>query len=140
MFQWSKREFGRVCVRLELDKQLPLGVWVEGPNGRFFQKVEYERISSLCYKCGKVGHLISSCGAKVVKEDTGQKDENILKGVKDHEAIPEGSIYGPWIHVNNKKRNWNNQKRVNQVNSKPDPKSNKQIFKKNDVQEIIQVS
>ncbi|PKU61062.1 hypothetical protein MA16_Dca029007 [Dendrobium catenatum] len=128
------------CVRLELDKQLPLGVWIEGPNCRFFQNVEYERISSLCYICGKVGHSTSSCGAKVVNEDNVQKEANIMKGVQDLEAVPEDSVYGPWIHVNNKKRNWNIQKRVKQVNYKPDSKSNKQIFKKKDVQEIIQVA
>ncbi|KAL0903247.1 hypothetical protein M5K25_027608 [Dendrobium thyrsiflorum] len=43
------------CVRLELDKPLPLGVWVDGIAGRFFQKVEYEKISTFCYNCGMVG-------------------------------------------------------------------------------------
>ncbi|KAI0507245.1 hypothetical protein KFK09_013367 [Dendrobium nobile] len=38
MFQWGRREFARVCVRMELDKPLPLGVWVEGLGGRFFKK------------------------------------------------------------------------------------------------------
>ncbi|KAL0921333.1 hypothetical protein M5K25_008395 [Dendrobium thyrsiflorum] len=37
MFQWGRREFARVCVRVMLDKPLPLGVWVEGSTGRFFQ-------------------------------------------------------------------------------------------------------
>ncbi|KAI0497216.1 hypothetical protein KFK09_020438 [Dendrobium nobile] len=68
MFQWSKREFSKVCVRMELDKQLPSGVWVEGPNGRFFQKVEYERISYLGYKCGMIEHLTNSCEVNKLKE------------------------------------------------------------------------
>ncbi|KAL0910797.1 hypothetical protein M5K25_018886 [Dendrobium thyrsiflorum] len=36
MFHWGKREFARVCVCMELDKPLPLGVWVDGIAGRFF--------------------------------------------------------------------------------------------------------
>ncbi|PKU85341.1 hypothetical protein MA16_Dca003080 [Dendrobium catenatum] len=34
-----------------------MGVWVDGLEGRFFQKIEYEKISTFCYKCGKIGHL-----------------------------------------------------------------------------------
>ncbi|KAI0492362.1 hypothetical protein KFK09_026633 [Dendrobium nobile] len=99
MFQWSKREFGRVCVRLELDKQLPLGVWVDGPNGRFFQKVEYERISSLCYNCGKVGHLDSACGANNVVKCSVPEEGICNKGVEKIGASKDSSAYGPWIHV-----------------------------------------
>ncbi|PKU83443.1 integrator complex subunit 11 [Dendrobium catenatum] len=61
MFQWSKREFARVCVRVALDKQLPLGILVEGTEGRFFQNLEYEIISSFCFECGKIGHIIEEC-------------------------------------------------------------------------------
>lgn len=44
MFQWGRRSFTRFCVRIELDRKLPLGVWVEGSLGRFFKKIEYEYI------------------------------------------------------------------------------------------------
>ncbi|KAI0530932.1 hypothetical protein KFK09_000480 [Dendrobium nobile] len=30
MFQWERREFARIFVRIKLDDKLPLGVWVEG--------------------------------------------------------------------------------------------------------------
>ncbi|PKU85264.1 hypothetical protein MA16_Dca010423 [Dendrobium catenatum] len=122
MFQWSKREFGRVCVRMELDRQLSLGVWIEGPNGRFFQNVEYERISSLCYNCGKVGYLSSAYGVKVVVEGSVQKESICNEEVKEVGASQEAAVYGPWIHVNNRKKNWSNQRRVSHVSSNPVPK------------------
>ncbi|PKU79576.1 hypothetical protein MA16_Dca000922 [Dendrobium catenatum] len=36
MFQWERREFARVSVRIKIDQSLPLGVWVESLSGRFF--------------------------------------------------------------------------------------------------------
>ncbi|XP_020704048.1 uncharacterized protein LOC110115216 [Dendrobium catenatum] len=57
MFQWGRREFARVCMRIEIDQSLPLGVWVESISGRFFQKVEYEKISSFYFQCGMIGHV-----------------------------------------------------------------------------------
>ncbi|KAI0496455.1 hypothetical protein KFK09_022772 [Dendrobium nobile] len=44
MLHWGRREFARACVRIKHDQQLPVGVWVESMGGRFFQKLEYERI------------------------------------------------------------------------------------------------
>ncbi|XP_020681220.1 uncharacterized protein LOC110098664 [Dendrobium catenatum] len=99
MFQWSKSEFEKVCVRLELNKQLPLGVWVDGPKGRFFQKVEYERISSLCYNCGKVGHFDYACGANNVVKCSVPEEGICNKGVEKIGASKDSSTYNPWIHV-----------------------------------------
>ncbi|KAI0530781.1 hypothetical protein KFK09_000329 [Dendrobium nobile] len=99
-FQWGRREFARVCVRVKLDKQLPLGVWVDGVNGRFFQKAEYEKISSFCFNCGRIGHLIDACSlimkegdimdmGKVPVQDFVPKTGGIFKArVKD--VIPVG--------------------------------------------------
>ncbi|XP_028549945.1 uncharacterized protein LOC114579457 [Dendrobium catenatum] len=76
MFQWGRREFARVCVRIELDKKLPLGVWVEGLHGRFFQKVEYEKVSTLCFNCGKLGHLNKACVLKKTMENIKMIERN----------------------------------------------------------------
>ncbi|KAI0515960.1 hypothetical protein KFK09_008631 [Dendrobium nobile] len=61
MFQWSRREYARVCVQIPLDLKLPKGVWVKGLAGVFFQKVEYEGISNICSNCGKIGHALKTC-------------------------------------------------------------------------------
>ncbi|KAI0502675.1 hypothetical protein KFK09_017632 [Dendrobium nobile] len=56
MFQWGRREFGRVCIRINLESKLPLGVWIEEKTGRFHQKIEYERIPIFYFNCGIIGH------------------------------------------------------------------------------------
>ncbi|KAL0928744.1 hypothetical protein M5K25_000663 [Dendrobium thyrsiflorum] len=100
MFLWGRREFARVCVRLELDKPLPLGVWVDGIAGRFFQKVEYEKISTFCYNCGMVGHDKSECtNGRAVEPSQVEVIGNLVATDRsDHEKS-----YGPWILVKHKK-------------------------------------
>ncbi|KAI0526839.1 hypothetical protein KFK09_002431 [Dendrobium nobile] len=68
MFQWSRREFARICVRIHLDIKLPKGIWVEGISGKFFQAVEYESLSKICEECGRIGHVVNNCSE--VKIDT----------------------------------------------------------------------
>ncbi|XP_020701176.1 uncharacterized protein LOC110113087 [Dendrobium catenatum] len=65
--KWSKREYARCCVRIDLEKKLPRGVWIEGIHGRTFQRVEYEKLYSLCYCCGKVGHSKDVCPDAVIQ-------------------------------------------------------------------------
>ncbi|PKU61158.1 hypothetical protein MA16_Dca026513 [Dendrobium catenatum] len=105
MFQWGRREFARVCVRLELDKQLPMGVWVDGLDERFFQKVEYEKISTFCFNCGIIGHLSNVCKDKEISINN--YANSVSKGgsyeVPRMNDPNEDSKYGPWIHVNHKR-------------------------------------
>ncbi|XP_020705604.1 uncharacterized protein LOC110116403 [Dendrobium catenatum] len=106
LFHWGRREFTRVCVRINLDQKLPVGVWVDSMGGRFFQKLEYERISSLCFDCGKIGHEKGEC-----------KSQNDGEFISSHEEIPVNSMktktmedscnYGPWILVNNERKKGN---------------------------------
>ncbi|KAI0492267.1 hypothetical protein KFK09_026536 [Dendrobium nobile] len=67
MFQWSRREFSRICVRIDLDAKLPTGVWVDGRVNKFFQKIEYEKLPYLCFECGKIGHTKEECTAAKIK-------------------------------------------------------------------------
>ncbi|KAI0524473.1 hypothetical protein KFK09_003843 [Dendrobium nobile] len=103
-FRWGKREFARVCVKIDLEKKLPNGVWVEGSAGRYFQRVEYEKVDLFCYHCGRAGHNKTECPEEVVQ---GITDQAIMKYVADEsrniilEANPSviKLEYGPWIHV-----------------------------------------
>ncbi|KAI0498620.1 hypothetical protein KFK09_019510 [Dendrobium nobile] len=110
-FRWSKRKFARVCVRIDLEKKLSNGVWVEGSAGRFFQRVEYEKIDLLCYQCGRVGHDSKICLDNVIlgiQDQTRKKMDTIT--VNGNNNVPESkpsvisSNYGSWIHVHFKNR------------------------------------
>ncbi|XP_028554372.1 uncharacterized protein LOC114580578 [Dendrobium catenatum] len=104
-FRCGKRAFARVCVKIDLEKKLPNGVWVEGSAGRFFQRVEYEKVDLLCCHCGRVGHNKMECPEKVVH---GITDQAISKSDADESSktFPEAnsgmikSEYGLWIHIN----------------------------------------
>ncbi|XP_020684617.1 uncharacterized protein LOC110101167 [Dendrobium catenatum] len=116
MFQWSRREFARVCVRVKLDEKLPLGVWIEGKLGKFYQNIVYERLPTFCFKCCKLGHLKEDCLDNLIpaKSNLGAED---LVSKNDYKPVPNSKapvgdsnneadkdLYGPWIQVENKKR------------------------------------
>ncbi|XP_020703793.1 uncharacterized protein LOC110115032 [Dendrobium catenatum] len=110
-FRWSKCEFTRVYVRIDLEKKLPNGVWVEGSAGRFFQRVEYEKIDLLFYQCGKVGHDDKICPENVtlgIHDQTRKKTDIVtVEGIKiapDNNPSVISAEYGPWIHVHFKNR------------------------------------
>ncbi|KAI0519069.1 hypothetical protein KFK09_006509 [Dendrobium nobile] len=52
----GRSSFARICVRIDLSRNLLPGVWINGLHGRFFQKVEYEGLSSVCTSCGSLAH------------------------------------------------------------------------------------
>ncbi|XP_020686944.2 uncharacterized protein LOC110102802 [Dendrobium catenatum] len=104
-FKWGKREFSRVCIRLNLENSLLNGVWVDGIASHFFQGIEYEKIDLIFYQCGKVGHESKLCPESVKKVSVEQpvKKADAKKNVDgkvDREGAEEtNENYGPWIHV-----------------------------------------
>ncbi|KAL0919939.1 hypothetical protein M5K25_009030 [Dendrobium thyrsiflorum] len=59
--EFHRCAYARLCVRLDLGRPLPTGIWAEGFHGRFFQPVHYEGIPSLCQSCGRIGHNSVKC-------------------------------------------------------------------------------
>lgn len=54
--------FARVCVRRNLSKPILGGIWLNSKaNGKFFQKIVYEGMRSLCTSCGLAGHGDTPC-------------------------------------------------------------------------------
>ncbi|XP_020693271.1 uncharacterized protein LOC110107372, partial [Dendrobium catenatum] len=108
MFQWGRREFGRVCVRIRLDKKLPVGVWVEGSSGKFFQEIEYEQLPNFCFKCGLIGHVQEVCregnsppNVKEIHNAVEASDAaNSLPDKANEEEMAGDPKYGPWMVVN----------------------------------------
>ncbi|XP_028553176.1 uncharacterized protein LOC110103722 [Dendrobium catenatum] len=143
-FRWGKREFARICVKIDLEKKLPNGVWIDGLAGRFFQRVEYEKINLLCYHCGHAGHELKTCPEKVVlgiKNQAMGNSEEVIGEVRKTDGGIKTAVtneeYGPWIHVQFKN------KRVfkgvdgyrNNNSSKNNVKDN---FGKNDQNKVLQ--
>lgn len=65
---WGRCSYARVCVRIDLARKLPKGIWAHGLNGRFFQPIEYEGIPILCSKCGRIGHKIEECKEQLIQK------------------------------------------------------------------------
>lgn len=108
MLQWGRREMAWVCVHMALDKQFPMGLWVEGSESRFFQKVEYEKISTFCFKCEKIGHFINECNLKENVPGVQGASNSFMEDNGVDIALPDvvskGTSYGPWENVNNGRR------------------------------------
>ncbi|KAI0529230.1 hypothetical protein KFK09_001777 [Dendrobium nobile] len=105
-----------------LDQRFQTRVWVEGSFGRFFQKVEYEKVSTFCLKCGKVGHLDDKCKKDVETYHIGAKDP-LGKGKQSNfpqsqKEVEVDKNYGPWILVQNLKKRKKQLSEVGKVNMK----------------------
>ncbi|XP_020684494.1 uncharacterized protein LOC110101071, partial [Dendrobium catenatum] len=60
----GRREYARVCVKLDLARKLQSGIWINGWKGRFYQHVEYEGLGLSCFECGRIGHRKDLCPAR----------------------------------------------------------------------------
>ncbi|PKU76036.1 hypothetical protein MA16_Dca021147 [Dendrobium catenatum] len=71
----------------------------------YAKKFEYEKISTLCYGCGKLGHLIKDCNLKANRNPDKKQYESEYREV-NMEKTAQGETtyqaYGPWIVVNKK--------------------------------------
>ncbi|PKA46309.1 Uncharacterized protein AXF42_Ash021356 [Apostasia shenzhenica] len=63
--------YARVCVRIDLSLPLKSGIWIDSCHGKFYQKVEYEGLSVICFNCGIVGHKEATCPTKTSQPAAG---------------------------------------------------------------------
>ncbi|GLT26686.1 hypothetical protein SLA2020_017320 [Shorea laevis] len=117
----TRGQYARICIQVDLKKPLITCVRI----GKHMQRVLYEGIQKLCFKCGKVGHKDNQCpnNSVISKQlDVGQ-DLSMLINSNSND-LPRGPVlatntspptsiaiqpledqpYGPWIVIERRKK------------------------------------
>lgn len=104
-WQTDHAKFMKICVALKLDQLLHRGGYITNLGGeRIWVTFKYEKLSTICYTCGKIGHDDKHCPIP--------QDEQTVK----HQ-------YGDWIRANGNHRG--NQERVKSREEDSYPSRNK---------------
>lgn len=82
----EKVRFARLCVQVDLSIALTSRVRV----GNYIQKISYEGIPSICFKCGLSGHKIQNCSP--------------APPIQKPDIASEEAKFGDWMLVTNKNR------------------------------------
>ncbi|XP_021866733.1 uncharacterized protein [Spinacia oleracea] len=113
----TRARYARVCIEVDLDKPLITRVWVGGE----WQIITYENLDTLCFECGRIGHVKQNClnkkhldqSSPYTKDFSSNDCNNQERG--NNGSIEEGLVapqklnnhttqeYGPWTLVTNKK-------------------------------------
>ncbi|KAH1089757.1 hypothetical protein J1N35_017014 [Gossypium stocksii] len=99
----TRGPFAHLAVFINLDKPLVSQVLVDGA----VQRVEYEALSTICFCCGKYGHVKELCPSVVVNPALGISMAAAMESPGDD--VNEGGEgkrvdYGPWMLVERKSR------------------------------------
>ncbi|CAI0425639.1 unnamed protein product [Linum tenue] len=98
----QRAKFARLAVEINLEKPLIPRVHLDGE----WQKIEYENLPEVCFKCGKVGHSSTSCPKlRLVLQGERPTVAGILNSDSSAPAVTEPSAdFGPWLIVSRKSR------------------------------------
>ncbi|XP_028762820.1 uncharacterized protein LOC114721167 [Neltuma alba] len=103
----DKARFARLAVKLDLTKPLVAKIKLDGTT----QLVEYEGLPTICYHCGRYGHLEAVCPSKVQHNQPQQMHQNPSENpasnsdrtqtnngdpARTHSAREE-SVFGAWM-------------------------------------------
>lgn len=77
MVDLSHTSVARLCVKVDLLKKLPRRIWLECRDviPAYWQDVMYERLSSYCKHCRRLGHELNAC--KFAHLDLAKAPENV---------------------------------------------------------------
>ncbi|XP_019160909.1 PREDICTED: uncharacterized protein LOC109157461 [Ipomoea nil] len=112
----SRGKFARICLEIDIIKQLLAKFTIDDEE----YPVEYEGIHLICFKCGKYGHKLDSCGQELQPqtdpssesmEDDASKDkardpsqEPVERYQKDTSKTHLKDRFGQWMLVTRKDR------------------------------------
>ncbi|KAG8475227.1 hypothetical protein CXB51_032054 [Gossypium anomalum] len=98
-----KRQIIEAIVFINLDEPLTSKVLVDGA----IQRVEYEALPTVCFSCGKYGHVKELCpsvGVNVAFERSGTEEVVVSGDDVREDNDGKGVDYGPWMLVERKSR------------------------------------
>ncbi|KAL4385105.1 hypothetical protein GQ457_15G005980 [Hibiscus cannabinus] len=98
----ERGRFARLAVMVDLNKPLLPCLGIDGQ----VQKLEYEGLQHICYKCGVYGHGQEVCPRnEKVKDKAAQTTSSVEDLViKSKNAEGGNDLYGPWMMVDNRRR------------------------------------
>ncbi|KAI9081452.1 hypothetical protein K1719_036598 [Acacia pycnantha] len=92
-------KFARIAVVIDLTKPLISKIQVDGE----LIYVEYEGLPSICFECGRYGHLQGSCPTKMVAETVPPpSSDSLMLPVAEARETAE---FGAWMQVQRRRRN-----------------------------------
>ncbi|KAL4369146.1 hypothetical protein GQ457_05G010380 [Hibiscus cannabinus] len=123
----ERGKFARLAVTVDLNKPLVPCIGIDD----FIQKLEYEGLNLICYKCGVYGHLQEACGKPEdrVQETTVRGVPNTVGNNGTVGSSNNGELFGPWMTVDTRrKRPHNGGSMVTKGLRKPDGRVNANRF------------
>ncbi|KAL4339633.1 hypothetical protein GQ457_08G021450 [Hibiscus cannabinus] len=96
-----KGKFARLAVMVDLNKPLLSCINIDGR----IQKLEYESLNQICYKCGTYGHAKETCN-DTVGEGSSNVNPMPLAGKKTptRPEPNENDLYMPWMTVDTRRQ------------------------------------
>ncbi|KAI9119468.1 hypothetical protein K1719_009344 [Acacia pycnantha] len=93
----DRGKFARIAVLIDLTKPLTSKILVDGT----LIFVEYEGLPSICFRCGRYGHLVSACPAVMAEnpESSPEKIQAALPPETSSESLARESQFGAWMKV-----------------------------------------
>ncbi|KAK9204277.1 hypothetical protein WN943_014535 [Citrus x changshan-huyou] len=99
----TRGKFARIAVEVSLGSPLISQFLLDGR----IQRIEYEALPTICFGCGKYGHISSSCPDKLILENRGEKTAVMAPGeptnakseVSTMAVNPDNPKFGPWMIV-----------------------------------------
>ena len=90
--------FARLCVQIDIDQPLVPKIRV----GDIVQRIQYEGVSAICFKCGCVGHRADSCPSSL-STSVPPTPPTPPPPPTNSPLGEDGEIYGKWMLVTRRK-------------------------------------